>query len=262
MKRHHENSKANQGSTLLRGQAFQGAEGAMLSAGLGLGLAYVMALVASWFWWPDEANALVAVTGTNILFGRAAGLSFGFAAGLDAVLVVGVNMLIETVLVLLFYALFVLSWNHLVEIKALARLMDRTRRAAEANRDKIRRFGMIGLFVFVWIPFWMTGPIIGSVIGFFMGLRPAVNLSVVLGGTYAATVSWALVLKALHDQASKFNPYYGPLILVVFFVALALLARFIHGLRRKNQLTTSVSGSPRVSGHNDRPNVANETKEA
>lgn len=54
------------------------------------------------------------MTATNIIFGRAAGISVGYTMGLDHIVVVTVNMLIETILVLLFYPLFVLSWRRLL----------------------------------------------------------------------------------------------------------------------------------------------------
>ena len=30
---------------------------------------------------------------------------------------------------------------------------------------KLRKFGIAGLFVFVFAPFWMTGPVVGAIIG-------------------------------------------------------------------------------------------------
>ena len=56
---------------------------------------------------PLEAQVVVAMTATHILFGRAAGMSFGYAVGLGHGRGHSVNMAIETVLVLLFYPLFV-----------------------------------------------------------------------------------------------------------------------------------------------------------
>ncbi|MDJ0862960.1 MAG: small multi-drug export protein, partial [Gammaproteobacteria bacterium] len=133
--------------TLLRSE-----EGRVLAAGLLLALIGISALALSWLWSPTLSQVLVAIAAMNILFGRAAGLSFGYAAGLDHGLVVPVNMMVETILVLLFYPFFVFSWRHLVEIRGLTKLIKRTTMAAEANREKIRKYGMIGLLAFVWLP--------------------------------------------------------------------------------------------------------------
>ena len=81
-----------------------------------------------------------------------AGSSVGYAAGFGHLLVVPLNMFIESVLVLIFYPLFVLSWRNLVVSKRLGSYMKRIRRRAERHEALINRFGIIGLFAFVWLP--------------------------------------------------------------------------------------------------------------
>jgi uncharacterized membrane protein len=116
------------------------------------------------------------MTATNIIFGRAAGMSFGYAGGLGHCMVMPVNMPVATILVFLFYPLFVFSRQRLRVIKVFKNLMDRTREAAEAHRDTIRKYGILGLITFAWLPFWLTGPLVGCVIGLMLGLRPLLNL--------------------------------------------------------------------------------------
>jgi L-asparagine transporter-like permease len=97
---------------------------------------------------------------------------------------------------------------------------------------RVRPFGIIGLFVFVFLPFWMTGPVVGSIIGFLIGLRPWVNLVVVLGSTYIAIGIWALLLNELSAWAATVNQY-APWGLVVAIVLLAAAMNLLH--RRQNQ---------------------------
>jgi hypothetical protein len=53
----------------------------------------------------------------------------------------------------------------------------------------------------VFVPFWMTGPVVGAIIGVLLGLKPRVNLAVVLSATYVAIFLWALLLDELHVWA-------------------------------------------------------------
>jgi uncharacterized membrane protein len=145
--------------------------------------------------------------------------------------VIVINALIETVLVLLFYPLFVLSWRHVVFLSILQKTMARAREAAERHQDKIRRYGIIGLFIFVWLPFWMTGPLVGCIIGFFLGLRPWLNLTVVLLGTYAAICGYALLLKELYTSVAKFGPY-APLFLLAAIIGILAIAHWFAGRRK------------------------------
>lgn len=202
-------------------------EGRVLAIGLVLSLLGISGLALSWLWAPPLSQVLVAMTAANILFGRAAAMSFGYAVNLSHGVVVPVNMLIETILVLLFYPLFVFSWRQLVEIRGLSKIIKRTTRAAEANRETIRKYGMIGLLAFVCFPFWMTGPVVGCAIGFLLGLRTWVNLTVVLAGTYLAIGGWALLLRELHARVAEYSVF-GPMVLMALIVLIAVAGYLLH----------------------------------
>ena len=103
--------------------------------------------------------------------------------------------------------------------------------AAESNKDKIRRYGIPSLFIFVLIPFWMTGPVVGCVIGFFLGIKPWVNLAIVLSATAMACLGWAVFLKELHERTADFSPF-APLILLVFIVLVAVAGYFLETRHR------------------------------
>ncbi len=152
-----------------RARAFSTPEGCILLSGLVFSLIYAIFLVISYFISPRNFQVFIGMTATNILFGRAAGMSFGYAPGFGHLIVLPVNLAIETILVLLVYPLFVFSWQHLLVIRSLVKFMRRVEKAAEINKEKIRRYGIPSLFLFVLFPFWMTGPVIGCVIGFFWG---------------------------------------------------------------------------------------------
>ncbi len=106
----------------------------------------------------------------------------------------------------------------------------------EMFEERIHRYGIPGLLLFVCIPFWMTGPVIGSVIGFFLGLRPWVNMFVVLSGTTVASLGWAILLKELHDRVADFNPF-APMILILIIIAIVVAGYLLEQqkLHKNNQ---------------------------
>jgi uncharacterized membrane protein len=193
-------------------------EGKILLAGIALTVLYVTAVGLSRLRSPELFHKLWTMTTTHVLGGRAAGMTWGYAHKLDGRLVVLGNMAVETFLLLLFYPLFVLSYRRLILIRPLEETMARARRAAEAQRGKVVKLGVPGLLLFVWFPFWMTGPLVGSIIGFLIGMKPWVNMLVVLGGTYMAIFTWSLVLQRVHESLAKLGPY-----VPFFFVGLILL---------------------------------------
>ncbi len=168
---------------------------------------------------------------TNIIFGRAVSMSIGYAGGYGHALVVLVNIWVETVLVLLFYPVFVFSMRKLVVLPRLRRFLERTSATAERHRVKVRRYGIIGLFVFVWFPFWMTGPVVGSAVGYLLGFPAWLTVSVVLVGTYVAMGGWAYVLFGIQTRAAVFGPW-APALIVALIVLFVLAG---HWLNRRAQ---------------------------
>ena len=112
--------------------------------------------------------------------------------------------------------------------------MARTHKAAEANQHIIQKYGIIGLFVFVWMPFWMTGPVVGCVLGFLIGLRPWVNITIVLSGTYLATVVWAVLLREAHERIAVYGTY-APLLILLLVIATVVAGNMWHRHREKHE---------------------------
>lgn len=206
-------------------------EARILMVGLGLAFLFSAALLVTLFLSPERGQDYLAMTSINIMFGRAAGLSYGYAVKLDPTLVLWVNILVETILVLLVYPLFVFSWNHLLEVKFLKKSMNRIADAAKANREWVRKYGMIGLMLFVFIPFWMTGPVIGCIIGYFLNFKPWHNIALVLFATYIAIYVWAVLLEGIHQRLAEYSPI-ASFLLVAALILLALVGRY---LRRKRK---------------------------
>lgn len=203
-----------------------GAEGRILLAGLLLAAATMMGFSAGSIFAPEATLALAAMTGLNLLVGIAAGLSFGYANGLGHLAVMGSAALAETLQVLIVYPLFVLSWQRVLDVGRLGPYLARMRASAEARQGWVRRFGIIGLFIFVLVPFWMTGPVAGSIIGFLIGLRARVNLTIVMVSSYLGICLWALALNELSALASIYHRY-ALFATIVAIIVLALAARLL-----------------------------------
>lgn len=207
-------------------------EGGIFLAGIAIALIYTAWLGAKLIFDPENALNLIGVTSAEVLFGRAAGMASGYSAGLKNVTIIPICIILETVLVLIFYPLFVFSWRHLLVIKSLKKYFEAIQNAAVKHQDKVRKYGIIGLFAFVWFPFWMTGPMVGCVIGFLMNLPAWLNLSVVLAGTYVAIFCWAFALYSFHEQVSAYSPF-AAMILMLIIVLVVILGVFLSKVRQE-----------------------------
>jgi uncharacterized membrane protein len=220
----------------LKATLLTSSEGRLLLLGVILAFIYTFWLGIKLLLSPEESQILIGMTATELFFGRAAAMAFGYTLGLGHRTVIPICIIIETILVLIFYPLFVFSWRHLLVIKRLKNVFERIQKSAETHKDNVQKYGVIGLFFFVWFPFWMTGPVVGSVIGFLLGLRVWLNMTVVLTGTCLAIVGWAFLLRQFHNQVASYSSYAAMVLmalLVVIIITGHLLYRVLHENKNK-----------------------------
>ena len=203
-------------------------EGRLLLVGVAVAFMYTFWLGLKVLFSPAESQLLVGMTATQIMFGRAASMAFGYSMGLGYWTVIPVCIVIETIVVLIFYPLFVFSWRHLLVINRLKNSFERIRSAAEARKGIVQKYGIVGLFVFVWFPLWMTGPMIGCVIGFLLGLRIRLTMAAVLCGTYMAIFGWAFFLRRFHDLVASYSSYAAMVLMTVLVIIIIILGHLLH----------------------------------
>ena len=92
--------------------------------------------------------------------------------------------------------------------------------------DFFDKYGKYGLFIFVWFPFWMTGPVVGSIIGFLIGIRHYQTMIIVITGTSLAIVVWTYFIKELLSLLHHISAY-APYILLALFIGIAIAFKVI-----------------------------------
>ena len=160
-------------------------------------MVFLFLLALSAYFHPDKFHVLLSMTASNIIFGRMAGLSIGISSQMDTTELIIFNLFIESIMVLIFYPLFVLSWKslHIVSYAPLSDFLKHSRKSAEKYQPLIKKYGIIGLVLFVLTPFAMTGPVVGSFIGYLMGLSHFITLIIVLFSTLIAIILWTCFIK-------------------------------------------------------------------
>jgi uncharacterized membrane protein len=222
----------------------------ILIVGLVLAILYCQFLVVMLFINVDYATGLATMSGAHF-FGRAAGLSHGYyVLNYPSWVVISVNALLETMAVLIAYPTFVLVMEKMVVWKSLQDKILHIRNSAEKNKGWVRRFGLLGLFLFVLFPFWMTGPIVGCIIGYILHMRIWVNLSVVLGGTYVAIFAWATIFRSIQKEVQAYGVW-APAGIVGMVVALSLAMHLYHRKVKSSQNSVPDDSSGSSSSDSD-----------
>ncbi len=214
-------------------ELFNVPEGRVLMIGIILVLVYFVLLGLTFIFSSENFQLFIAMTSINIIFGRAAAISFGYTVGLSHGIVLFMNMYIETFLVFLFYPLFVFSWRRLIVFKGFVKMFDTIRQVAESKQKQIRRYGMLGLFGFVFFPFWMTGPVVGCIIGFLLGIRIWLNFTVVLSGTYLAIFCWDFFIKKFHGWMVAIHSY-APAVSLITILGIIVICSLLYKKKHNN----------------------------
>ncbi|MBD3790120.1 MAG: small multi-drug export protein [Campylobacterales bacterium] len=204
-------------------------EGRILGMGLFLLVLLLIFLAYCALERPDDFNVLLSITASNILFGRMAGLSIGIASQMNTFWLIFFNLCIETIMVLIFYALFVMSWKslHVITYGPLNDFFQKAQASAEKYQPLIQKYGVLGLILFVLTPFAMTGPVVGSFVGYLMGLSHLTTLISVLASTLMAIIAWTYVIKNFEATLIVYSDTLMTFVMiaVVIFLAWYLIKR-------------------------------------
>ena len=176
-----------------------------------LGLACVLVMLG-WFMALSrtdlgKAGTILAVVTTHLTGGRALGISTALSGGFERWEAILLGALIEGAVVCLFFPTFCLSLRRLIKVPFLTDAFANIHRSAQNQRGRMLKWGIPGLILFVWFPFFMTGPVVGSVIGFLLGMRPWVVTGVVLCGTTLAIVSWTFIIDQVVDWSQRIGEF-------------------------------------------------------
>lgn len=204
---------------------FQGKEGNIFIFGLFLTFCLITFIIVNYQIDSSFANKLTGIVFTNLLVGRVPALSFAYAADLSHFVVISTNIIIELILVCIIYPLFVSSFNGILKIEFLEDFFDKIKEKKKKHQEKFDRYGIFGLFIFVFIPFWMTGPIVGSIIGFLIGLRHYTIIFVVFISTLIAISLWGIFLQEIVDFLFLIDSELIWIILLILLIIL-LIYRF------------------------------------
>jgi uncharacterized membrane protein len=176
-------------------------------------------------------QSVVAIVVSDIIFGRAAGISIGYAMHLSTTHIIILNSYVEIITILVIYPLFVLSWNKLYILDSMQPHIQKIKDIATKYQPYIQKYGIIGLFGFVLFPFWMTGPIVGAVIGYLMGFSHIKTLSIVSLGTLIAVVCWSLFINEIKVFLSSINE--NAFLFIIFLIVVSTIVGYIYSRAKK-----------------------------
>lgn len=197
--------------------------GVILLISIVLILSTTIFLVIYYFFDASVSSKLATMLFTNLFIGRVPAISFGYASNLSHLQVITFNILAEMILVTLIYSLFVFSFEGVLKIKRLEEFFSKVQKKKEQHNDAFVKYGRLGLFIFVFIPFWMTGPIVGSIIGFLIGMKHFTVIFIVFLATIISMTLWGLFLQEIVNFIGQFDIRFIWILIVIMVVSVIIL---------------------------------------
>jgi uncharacterized membrane protein len=184
----------------MKQKLFYTSEGRILFIGFALSL--LLLIIIGYFATIDieTAKTLVLTFFAHTFGGRAAGIGLCIMNGFGPTVTILYNFYLEALIVCFTYSIFVLTTNNYIQVVWVQNFIERLSQKAIEKKEKIHSYGWIGLFIFVMLPLPVTGPVMGSVIGYMLGINLFKNFSAIGSGTLVAIIMWFFCFDFLEQR--------------------------------------------------------------
>ncbi len=216
---------------------FKTVEGKLLVAGIFLALALLASIVFYGVTDFETAKTLVLVFIAHSVGGRAAGIGLCILQDFGTFSTIFYNFYLEILIVCFTYSIFVLSATQYLRVEWLTRVMGNIAVKALKNKQKIERFGWLGIFFFVMAPLPVTGPVVGSIIGYMIKLSLVKNFSATFLGTLTAIIVWFQFFDFLEERFHMIQYIFALIVVLVLVVNFKKIKRFIQAVTQKSRIS-------------------------
>ncbi len=170
---------------------------------------------------------------THCVGSRAGGIGLCILNDFDPFTTIALNFYLECLIVCYTYASFALSTSGIFKAAWIKTSMGTLKEKAEEKKEKIKRWGWIGIFTFVMAPLPVTGPVVGTIIGYMVRMRLFSNFSAAGLGTLTAIVAWCYGFDFLEQRFAMLQYVFVAICVVIIIPYLKPLKKFIDSLRQE-----------------------------
>ncbi len=190
-----------------------------------------LGVIAGFALWQPKPYALggLLVLG-NLFIGRAFNISLGLQQDFDRLYLLFQCGLEDILVLMVIYPWLVVAYSQAAKWRYVGNFFTDIRESAEAHRKRVDWLGPLGLVLFVFFPFWSTGPLVGGMIGYLMGLRPWLLFSSVFLGNILSVIVGIYAFETVH----KFDEKLGARLpaIIFLFVVILLAAGYVTARRK------------------------------
>lgn len=189
---------------------FKSAEGIIFLTGCGLLVIELIVFIMFERYIPEVEEEILSMIVADLAAGRGISILLGLSLKLSEFYVILTSVLFDITLLFIFYPPIYYFYRSLVEPKILEKVLRSTKRSVEKHQHRIEKWGALGIAVFVWVPLFNTGPLVGTIIGKLIGMRTIVVFTVIVISIVISAVSWTFAFDFLFEinkRAGRLLPF-------------------------------------------------------
>lgn len=173
-------------------------------------------LALATFLWPSAGRALWEGVVLEMFTGREAGIPVALGGGAPPWVVAQISATQDIGVVCLAYPAFLWALHRFDHKDNLVmRRLRRLQRHAAKHKAFVHRYGPLGIFLFMLVPFLLNGPLFGAAMGRLAGITTRWLILPVVGATLLAAVAWSYAYDALFRFVADLDPRIPPLLTIV-----------------------------------------------
>lgn len=177
------------------------------------------------FLFGDPYTKVWQVVGAHVFSGHIGNALMGFRLGFNTWFLLYQTLMQDLIMMLFLYPATVQGYHYLWKVPVIGPPLKNMHDAALEYKPYIAPYGILGLMLFVFIPIMGMGPLVGTVLGYLLGLNPLVALGAI---TFANTISAIMCFTAMDKlQEINQNLAYYLLIFVLSVAVLGTVAGFV-----------------------------------
>lgn len=207
-------------------------EGSLFAIGCCMLILWIETIAALWRTSHELWLGMLTMGFTHIVAGRAASIAQATQLALPAPLIVLLATYFDTMTVFVMFPVLVFSYKNFLERRFFRKHMQPVFESARKGMGYLGRFKIVGVFLFVWFPFWMTGIISGSVLGFLIGLKTWVNMVTVILGSVTAEICWVFAYDRLFSWLGGVHQAI-PVAVSLIIIGGLVVGRVMRGRRKR-----------------------------
>mgnify|MGYP005861488903 CR=1 FL=1 len=143
----------------------------------------------------------------------------------------------DIIMLMILYPWVIRAYESTLKKNVVGRGIGRVTATAEGHQNWLEPLGAIGLWAFVFFPFWSTGALVGGVVGYLLGMRTRVVFAVVILGHGLSVVTLVFFVEWIYPHLEAFNSglarYFAWIVLAVLFLV-AWIYQFATRSRRES----------------------------